>query len=93
MRKIAGIGLFISALLWIMFFALALYSGKFHTTEFVALGVFFSISSISAIYYVWVTLFRKVSAVESVELETRIIKIQIEKRELLNRLEALEKNE
>lgn len=91
MKKVGGISLFISAWLWIVFFGFVLYSGAFDDSESLVIGVFFSISSVSAIYYVWVTLFRKLSAKESIEIETRIIKVQIEKKELLARLEVLEK--
>ncbi len=100
MKKIAGIGLFIGACLWIIFFVFSLYQhNEFYTYEeefyagFVPLGVFFSISSVSTIYYVWATIFRKPSGMESIEIETKIIQLQIEKKELLARLEALEKNE
>lgn len=93
MKKISGLSLFISGWLWIIFFVFVLYNGEFDAAEFMPIGVLFSISSVSAIYYVWVTLFRKVNNIESIEIETRIIKIQIEKKELLARLEALEKNE
>jgi Ca2+/Na+ antiporter len=45
------------------------------------------------IYYVLATKFgREISGIKSIEIETKIIKLQIEKKELLARLEALEKN-
>ncbi len=99
MKKIAGIGLFIGGWGWIIFFVFSLYEhNEYYTYDeefyagFVPVGMFFSILSVSAIYYVWITLFRKPSGIKSIEIETKIIKLQIEKKELLATLEALEKN-
>jgi hypothetical protein len=60
---------------------------------FIAWNTSLSISSVSAIYYVVATKFgHEVNDFEKIDIETRIIKAQIENKELLATLEALEKN-
>lgn len=94
MKKIAGITFFFACcfVMLILFYLLFEDSRKYFEDYIVGVLVF--ISSASAIYYIVATKFGspKSSALDSIELENEIIKKQIEKRELLAKLEALEKN-
>jgi len=60
----------------------------------IVLCAFFLISLLSGIYYLASTKFgsAKLNAIENIDLETKIIKMQIEKKELLAKLEDIEKN-
>lgn len=101
MKKIASIGLLIGALVCILslgYFGISEFDDIIEVSDrpeffisVIFVGIIISVL-IAPIYYVIATKFgREVSGIESIELETRIIKIQIEKRELLAKLEALEK--
>ncbi|WP_373520751.1 hypothetical protein [Aquiflexum sp.] len=104
MKKIAGIGLFIASWVLVIYYFFFGYEYLYDYLNdygivdiddilFIAWNTSLSISSVSAIYYVVATKFgNEVNDNEKIDIETRIIKAQIEKKELLATLEALEKN-
>lgn len=96
MKKITGVTSFIGAtiglvVLLYVFFEESIYDNG--DSEGILLWIAFLILSICIIHYTVVTKFwtSKLSILESLERENEIIKKQIEKRELLAKLENLEK--
>lgn len=94
MKRIASITFFASCCFMVLTLFYLLFEDTRKNYEDYIVGVLAFIFSASAIYYVVVTKFgsAKRSALDNIELENEIIKKQIEKRKLLARLEALEKN-
>jgi hypothetical protein len=104
MKKIAGIGLFISSWILVIYYFFFgyeylyefLYNYGLEGIEdivFIAWNTSLSISSVSAIYYVVATKFgHEINDFEKIDIETRILKAQIENKELLATLEAFEKS-
>ncbi len=94
MKRIAGITFFASCCFMVLTLFYLLFEDTRKNYEDYIVGALAFIFSASAIYYLVVTKFgsTKLSAIDSIDLENEIIKKQIEKRELLARLEVLEKN-
>ncbi len=95
MKKVTGAIIFIAAI--ISFFALifVLFKEELYEDEEIFPWFGALIISCAAIHYTISTKFwnTKLSILESLDRETEIIKKQIEKKELLAKLESLEKNE
>jgi membrane protein DedA with SNARE-associated domain len=95
MKRIAAIALFISALSWIILAGYAVFAGYADGESEIMVVIILTLILIftgSAIHYTVVTKFGRESAIEHIEIEKQIIQLQIEKKELLIKIETLEKN-
>ena len=96
MKKITGAIAFLAAIAGLIFLVFILFEEKvFREAESGFAWIGFFLLALNVIHYTVSTKFwtSKLTLLESLDRETEIIKKQIEKRELLTKLENLERNE